>query len=844
MENKNESVENNQQEEALKTPQKVSKKRKVIAVAATASVVLAAGVGIGVGVGIYNSSKPKPALIKFVSDADTITKVYNDKGQLVNVSSLQVGDRVCFPSPKTTEISSEDGTEYFAGWATKSSATEPEYYVGEDFITITEKTQSFYPVYMKATSEVLTFEEVAESNSYTVKIDSSTLTDQKIVVIPNQYNGKVISSIAMRTGNSITMQSKPENDVSPNNTIERIIIAKGVKEIKERAFNNLTALKNVTFTTDSYAYMVETETGELASVTIPTSSQTDLTTIGTRAFWGDTALEGISIPASVEEIGNEAFQNCSSLKYVNFTSDSELETIANNTFNGCSSLAKFELPASVKSIGNGTFVNCTDMKEFTVLLDSDGNSQLSTIDGYAFYQSGIESIDLSQCSKLKCIAGKFDEATQSWKKTQYVTVQTFSDCANLKEVKLPSSVEFIGEKVFANCPELTTVEIPEDSALACPIDAWFENCPKLESIFIPKGITSIYYQSFYGCSALTSVEFHPECTLKDQNSSGGTKVFMNSGITSIALPSGWTTIKDYTFEGCTKLENITFTSAITSIGNSAFSKCALLTEFTIPSTVTTIGEKAFYYCSSLTNVKFEQGSALSSVGKYVFSNCEKLEQIGTYDDATEKFDDMIPNGVGIAEGLFQGCSSLVSYRLPTTSTTFTSISKSMFNGCSSLTKLYYVDGSGQEIEGLPSYVSIIGEISFLGAGLTKFIIPSSVTNIGNRALAAMPNLEEIIFECTSLSFASTDVFQSKNLTTITFGENVTSMTFGPRAFQGCPITTINFESTVPPTTLDLTQIASVDSLVSIYVPADSVDAYKSAFAAYADKIVAASSSAE
>lgn len=827
MKNKNESVEHNQQEEALKTPQKVSKKRKVIAVAATASVVLAAGVGVGVGVGIYNSLKPKqPALVKFVSDADTITKVYNDKGQLVNVSSLQVGDRVCFPSPKTTEISSEDGTEYFAGWATKSSATEPEYYVGEDFITITEKIQSFYPVYMKATTEVLTFEEVAEQNLYTVKINSNA--EQKIVVIPNQHYGKAISSIIERTGSG-----------TPNDSIERIIIAKGVKEIGKSAFTNLTALKNVTFTTDSYAYMVETETGELASVTIPTSSEAELTTIGISAFEGDTALEGISIPASVKSIGNTAFKTCSSLKYVNFTSGSELETIGHNAFNGCSSLAKFELPASVKSIGNGTFIYCTGMKEFTVLLDSDGNSQLSTINGYAFKESGIESIDLSRCSNLTGIAET---------STKGKSAQTFSACPNLKEVKLPSSVKFMGERVFANCPELTTVEIPEDSKLACPIDAWFEECPKLESIFIPKGITSIYYQSFYNCYALTSVKFHSECELADQNSSGGTKVFMNSGITSITLPSGWTTIKDYTFEGCTKLENITFTSAITSIGNSAFSKCALLTEFTIPSTVTTIGKNAFEYCSSLTNVKFkkdpEKGSALSSVGTYAFLNCKKLEQIGTYDDATEKFDDMIPNGVGIAEGLFQGCSSLVSYRLPTTSTTFTSISKSMFNGCSSLTKLYYVDGSGQEIEGLPSYVSIIGEISFLGAGLTKFIIPSSVTNIGNRALAAMPNLEEIIFECTSLSFESIDVFQSANLTTITFGENVTSMTFGPRAFQGCPITTINFESTVPPT-VDLTQIASADSSeLVIYVPADSVDAYKSAFAAYADKIVAASSSAE
>ncbi|MGN0787456.1 MAG: leucine-rich repeat protein [Candidatus Onthoplasma sp.] len=921
MKNKNESVENNQQEEALKTPQKVSKKRKVIAVAATASVVLAAGVGVGVGVGIYNSLKPKqPALVKFVSDENKITKVYNDKGQLVNVSSLKVGDKVCFPSPKTTEIGSGDETEYFAGWATKSSATEPEYYVGEDFITITEKTQSFYPIYMKATSEVLAFEEVAESNSYTAKIDSSTLTDQKIVVIPNQYDGKVISSVIERT-----------DSATANATIERIIIAKGVEEIGENAFTNLTALKNVTFTTDSYAYMVETDTGELASVTIPTSSEAELTTIAKNAFAGDTALEGISIPASVTYIGDTAFHNCSSLKYVNFTSDSELKTIANNTFNGCSSLAKFELPATVESIGNGTFVNCTSMKEFTVLLDSNGQSALKSIDGFAFYQSGIESMDLSKCSNLLSIAGKYDETTQSWTKS----TKTFMGCANLKEVKLPSSVQFIGERAFINCPELTTVEIPEDSALACPIDCWFDSCSKLESIFIPKGITAIYSSSFNACSALTSVTFHDECTLSNQGTQHS--VFKGSGITSITLPSGWTKIyydtfrdcenltsvvlsnkietiggyafngcsnleeisipkslktissyafsdctnlaklsfeqdsaletldsyafancssltqienmpenlkiiSQFSFSGCTSLQNFTLPKNLETIDGQAFSECTSLIEIVIPASTKTIATKAFYNCTSLTKVEFEQGSQLSSVGERAFSCCTSLEKLGTFNDATKTLDDMIPNGVGIATGLFEYCSSLLSYRLPTSSETFTSVPEYMFNSCPSLNRLYYVDALENEIECLPSYIKTIGQYAFTGTGFEKVIIPSSVTDIGYRAFVSMKNLKEIKIESTTLSTGE-DVFQSQSVVTITFGENVSSVTLGARAFQGCTITTINFESTVPPT-IDLTQIASVDSLESIYVPADSVDAYKTAFADYAGKIVATSSSAE
>ena len=68
----------------------------------------------------------------------------------------------------------------------------------------------------------------------------------------------------------------------------------------------------------------------------------------------------VTIPSSIEIIGDSAFLYCRSLKEFIIEGDtSNLKTIGNYAFNECPLLTDFEAPESIISIGDGAFQNCT-----------------------------------------------------------------------------------------------------------------------------------------------------------------------------------------------------------------------------------------------------------------------------------------------------------------------------------------------------------------------------------------------------------------------------------------------------------------------------------------------------
>ena len=90
------------------------------------------------------------------------------------------------------------------------------------------------------------------------------------------------------------------------------------------------------------------------------------------------------------------------------------------------------------------------------------------------------------------------------------------------------------------------------------------------------------------------------------------------------------------FEGCSGLTSLTIPSGVTSIGEAAFSGCSGLTSLTIPSSVTSIGRSAFSGCSGLTSI-YVYLEKLPELGTYIFSgcdanNCKVYVPTGTYDD--------------------------------------------------------------------------------------------------------------------------------------------------------------------------------------------------------------------
>ena len=130
----------------------------------------------------------------------------------------------------------------------------------------------------------------------------------------------------------------------------------------------------------------------LETVNIPESSQ--LTKIGSLAFYGNTSLTSIRIPDTVSVIEANAFNGCTGLKEFRFPS--ALETFGasgsgQSPITGCTSLyfvseygeeksSIYYLPSNVKSIVGEAFKGCTSLNETLVL--HEGITSIP--DGWAF----------------------------------------------------------------------------------------------------------------------------------------------------------------------------------------------------------------------------------------------------------------------------------------------------------------------------------------------------------------------------------------------------------------------------------------------------------------------------
>ncbi len=101
-----------------------------------------------------------------------------------------------------------------------------------------------------------------------------------------------------------------------------------------------------------------------------------------------------------------------------------------------------------------------------------------------------------------------------------------------------------------------------------------------------------------------------------------------TGLTSVAIGNGITSIGECTFWECTGLTEVAIPNGVTEIGLGAFSDCTGLTEVVIPESVTKIGTIAFKGCTGLTAVTIP--NRVTEIGQWAFENCTNLKSIYVY----------------------------------------------------------------------------------------------------------------------------------------------------------------------------------------------------------------------
>ena len=280
-----------------------------------------------------------------------------------------------------------------------------------------------------------------------------------------------------------------------------------------------------------------------------------------------------------------------------------------------------------------------------------------------------------------------------------IGVGAFSN-TGLVSITIPDSVESIGEGLFVHCPDMVSVTL-SDAITGIP-DQTFRLCSSLASVTLSSHLTTIGNRAFEGCGSLASI------TLPDGLQAIESSAFYNSGLTSIDIPNSVTTlggsafglcdslaevhlsesmtiIEDHLFYNCGNMRSVSIPSQLVKIGNSAFYQCYNLEEVSIPATVTTIGGAAFHSCYKLNSVSIP--ATLTYLGDAAFSECTSLTS------AT------LPEGLDtIPQYLFSSCHSLASITIPES---VVAIEESAFYGCDSLQTVY-----------IPQNVEMIGDGAF------------------------------------------------------------------------------------------------------------------------------------
>ena len=660
------------------------------------------------------------------------------------------------------------------------------------------------------------------------------------------------------------------------NNLTSISLPNSVTYIGRDAFRGCTNLSNITFeegvkTIGDYAFSGCTS---LTSVTIPDS----VTSIGDSAFYNCTSLTSVAIPDSVTSIGDSAFSGCTSLTSI--TIPDSVTSIGDTAFYNCTSLTSIAVPNSVTEIGDNAFAYCNSLREFTF------GEGVKTVGANIFEGCGnltkVYISDIATWCGISFVDSIFTEGRQLYLNNELIKDivipdtdivrigdNVFCNCKSLTSVTIPNDFISIGISSFEGCSSLTNITVP-DSVKSIGYRA-FAGCNKLECLTIGKGVSEIGGAAFRECTGKLVVN----CSIPNgYDGYGGVYgthnkgVFAGSQFTNVIIGDGSKMIGDYAFSWCNSIQSIVIDADITRIGDGAFWSCENLTRVNIPNSVISIGATAFSECGSLTDITIPD--SVISIGAVAFSGCGNLTDITIPDSVT-----------AIGGGAFRGCVGLESL---TIGKNVKEIGRNVFYDCrgelfvncnipgtdygnSWEEGIFY--GSGFDKITFGDNVTSIGDYAFrfyykstpiivIGKGVKEIGVDAfrecqgelivNCSNIPKHAFElssfstvtindSVITIGDYAFECCDMTsitipFGVTKIgnraFQNcTNLTTVTISDSVTSI--GDYAFSGCDsLKDVYCKPTTPPMGGDWMFPPNNALYLGIYVPSNSVSAYKSA----------------
>ena len=409
--------------------------------------------------------------------------------------------------------------------------------------------------------------------------------------------------------------------------------------------------------------------------------------IATGAFT-NANIHSVVMPNSIIRIGNFAFANSGLSTLV---PSENIAYIGTGAFRDTYWL-DYNQPDGVIYIGKVLYAYKGDMIDDTSIIVKDG---IVSISAYAF-DNGYEEYD------------EYDNYIYGLIPYPLISII------------LPNTLTSIGNKAFRNCPQLTTVDIP-DSVTYVGGDAfdgtsWYDNqpdgivrinnvvyklkgielsedilsfddnviaispyafddqklCGNITELRISKNITNIGDSAFCGCNNLTSIVVNADNPIYDSSSNCNAII---------------ETVTQTLLLGC---PNTRIPNGVLRISNFAFLHCkGSLTSIFIPKSVNYIADKTFHNCPNLQSIVVDPKNQRYDSR----DNCNALIEYNKLIVGCQNT--IIPDGITtIGENAFGGCAKLESILIPES---VTKIEDNAFKGCHNLKRIFLLSSTLPEL---------------------------------------------------------------------------------------------------------------------------------------------------
>lgn len=537
-------------------------------------------------------------------------------------------------------------------------------------------------------------------------------------------------------------------------------------------------------------------------------------TIGASAFAGSGAQtdDNKVLLDSIQNVGSRAFEGCqftsadirdlekvttytdpetkieyspfakSGIKKVEF-SDKTKNTVCTKAFKNVTSLQSVEL-AYCFTYGNISTIDTSAFEGCVNLTDINLSDKLTTINGLAFYNTGLTDITVpASLTKITTASaagknvGPF--AGGVLRKVTFADGVTkslqgmFMGTTSLEEVVLPKSLKTIDQNTFKDCSSLKKLSVGKsggenvlDTVETINAGA-FNGCSSLETLTlknVAKIDSSDTNRTFGGCTSLKKV------------SVTGVTTTDNTGKTTLSTTIGTSAFKDNK-----ALKEINL-DTIKTVSQEAFRGCGVADDGTDPATLTlnnvnAIGSLAFYGCG-FKAVQIPR--QLTSVATGKIDGVEygpfaggKLE--------TVSFGTLINT---IPDNLCMNTTSLQKIELQSVKASLRTIGKNAFKGCTSV----------EEVT-IPKGILTVSNSAFEGcSGLTDVTIAAKTINA--KAFAECTNLkavkmEEGVTTIQGMAFANTQISAVTIPSTLTTAGTTKEGTIEKGPFAGTMIATVH-----------------------------------------------------